>query len=205
MIENDFLRVTCDFYIPGASNPGVMVWDFELISPTGPQFVIDFGADFVAAFIPRYYTPIATYVKADVILNHISLRPYAYLSDGFDLGGDLFHGSNSGAMLPPFVTYSLPLTRANYAMRSGRKAYPGCVVAAVSTIGTPSGEVQGAFTTMTNAWATTDFVVESDFEELIFDERIVRVPSTSGINPTVWSRITGYGPMKFGTQNSRKA
>lgn len=204
MLVNDFLRVTCQFDVPHASNPCVNVWDFKLESTDNPITLSADGPAFVESFIDRYYIPIANQISSQVTMTQISLRAWATPDDGYDQVGIIFVGAGAGVMLPPANTMAIRLVRSNYAMRNGRKAFPGPVTGMLNADGTMTDAVKASVNTVTAAWLATDFTVEFSGADAIFGEYIVRVPTTSGTNPTVVSFVSGYGTPYFGTQNSRK-
>jgi hypothetical protein len=204
MILNDFMRITCDMTMAASSGPVVMVWDFQCIATTAPFDLTGQGEVIVEAFLARHYTPIQALISQTVVMNHIAIRAWADPSDGYDVNGTLWSGTSNALMLPAANTFSIQMTRANYAMRNGRKAYPGPTVSAIGTPGVVSSAVVSAFETLTTAWRETTMVVEGLGADMTFQNRIIRVPTTEGVNPTVWSNIASYGAVKFGTQNSRK-
>lgn len=204
MDVNQFVRVTVDFQVPGASNPCVMVWDYRLEVASGPVLLSAIGQDFCDAFVPRYYTALGNIVHPTVVMNHIALRSWSTPSDGYDKFGSLWAGTGGGQMMPPFVTTAVQLTRSNYLMRNGRKAYPGACTTNIGDGGKIATATQTYISVATDAWVETDFSVESDFGNLVFNDVIVRVPTTPDTEPTVFSQIPSYGLGYFGTQNSRK-
>jgi hypothetical protein len=203
MNGGDFMRATCEFTLSNASNPCIMVWDFQLDELNNPIDLTIEGADIVTALIARHYTPLAGALSNQLTMTAVSLRNFADLTDGFDVNGVLFVGSQTGPMLPPFVTLAIELLKGNFTMKNGRKAYPGPVVADVDQDGTVDSAVVASIADTTDIWATTSMVVEGSVD-MTFYNRIVRVPVTPGINPTVFSNIIGYGQAYFGTQNTRK-
>lgn len=202
---NDFLRVTCQFTVAGASNPVVMVWDFQTIAASSNYTLEFIGPDFVDAFIARYYYPLRLYLSSRCHLTQVGLRSWIDPTDGYDAVGELWQGESAAAMLPPFVTMGIRLVRNNYAMRNGRKAFPGSTVEQLASDGSYNSSVASAINVITAAWESTDFSVEVGDLDLTFAERIIRVPSGPiSENPVVWSRINAYGTPYFGSQNSRK-
>lgn len=204
MQNGDFMRATVEFTVPNASNPAVMVWDYRVTVATVDFNLIDVGEEITDALIARQYEPLSGYLHPSAVITHIALRAFEFPTDGYDRYGSIWQGTAGGVMLPPFITYSIQLTRNNYAMRNGRKAFPGAIVAAVGTGGLMASSVVAAFEVVTDAWAETSMVVEIDDLDLAFEPVIVRVPTTPDTNPTVFSIIPSYGSVKFGTQNSRK-
>jgi hypothetical protein len=203
MDGGDFLRATVEMTIPNASNPCLMVWDFQLDPTNDPIDLTDMGLDIVDALIARCYTPLLGRMTSQLTGIGVSLRNLGDITDGFDASGVLFTGSNPSAMLPPFITYSIELLKGNFAMRNGRKAYPGATVDNCDSDGLVTDSAQAAFADVTDVWASTAMVVEGTVDATFFP-RIIRVPATPNTNPTVFSNIIGYGLVKFGSQNTRK-
>lgn len=203
MDTGSFMRATCEFTVPNASNPAVMVWDFYVSSATGTFDLTGSGLDITDALIARHYTPMSSVISNGVTMTKISLRSYTDAADGYDRFGELWTGTNPNVMLPPFNTFSIQLVRNNYLMRNGRKAYPGPTVDSVATGGVVASSIRTGIGDITDVWATTSMTVESDVD-IAFANVIVREPATPLTNPTVWSYIFGYGVVKFGTQNTRK-
>lgn len=205
MDTNDFLRITAEFTVPNSSNPAVMVWDYRVISATAPFDLTGSGEEITDAFIARHYVPMQNYVSNTVVLNHVSIRAFADVADGYDEFGVLWTGGGSGNMLPPFVTTSIQLTRSNYAMRNGRKAYPGVMTSTLVGGGIMNPVAVADIAAITAVWLSEGMAVEGEGSDIVLQNYIVRVPATEGVNPTVFSTIASYGAAKYGTQNSRKA
>lgn len=203
MDGGDFLKATFEFNLANASNPCVMVWDWQLDELNDPIDLTISGADIVEAMIARCYTPFAGRLSNQLTMTSVSLRNYADLTDGYDRSGVLFVGTDPTAMLPPFVTFSVELLKGNFTMRSGRKAYPGPTITSLDADGLVTEAAQEAFTAVTDVWADESLFVEG-MPDMTFYPRIVRKPLTPGINPSVFSNIIGYGLVKFGSQNTRK-
>lgn len=203
MNGGDFMRAICEMTISNASNPCLMVWDFQLDELNDPIDLTIEGPDIVAALIARHYTPLAGALSNQLTLTGMSLRNFADDTDGYDASAVLFVGTQTGPMLPPFVTLAIELLKGNFAMRNGRKAYPGPTVSDVDQDGTVDSSVVASIATTTAGWASTAMVVEGSVD-MTFYNRIVRVPTLPNTNPTVYSNIIGYGPAYFGSQNTRK-
>lgn len=205
MNSGDFMRATVIGAIEGASNPVINTWDFRLISLTEAGTLQEAGEEIVDAFLIRYYSPLLPQMSSYYTLNEVQLRIYGNSVEGYNGVNLDQNGGAAGAMCPPFVTYSVELQRSNFAMRNGRKAYPAVPTSVITANGQLTTEVQNAFDTVFDGWETTDFLIEADGNDIIFEEVIVRKPPTPNTVPTVYSRISGYTLEKFGTQNSRKA
>lgn len=201
---NDFMRVTCTFNVASASNPVIMVWDYQAIASSGSFPLSLTGPDIVDAFVARYYYPLRLYLSSRAHLVQVSLRAWADPSDGYDAVGDLWQGESPAAMLPPFVTTAIRLVRANFLMRNGRKAFPGGTVEQLTADGGYNASVAAAIDAITGVWASTDFLVESGDYDITFADRIIRVPTAENENPSVWSAINAYGTPYWGSQNTRK-
>lgn len=204
MDTGNFMRVTTQFDVASASNPVVMVWDFQLVATDEPVALIEVGEDITTAFISRYLIPLEPFLSNKVTLTQVDIRAWAFPADGYVQLGALWQGNNADAMLPPFVAVSFRLARQNFAMRNGRKAFPGACITHAASNGTFNASVADALALITEVWTDTPFLVESDVSDMTFEERIVRVPSTADTDPTVWSVIGSFGRAYFGSQNSRK-
>jgi hypothetical protein len=204
MDVGDFLKATFHFTVNGIVDGAIIVWDHECTQATGPFDLTGDGPSITEALIARYLTPFTAMTSDNVSLGSISLRNYADVTDGYDEFGPGWAGTGMQPMLPPFVTFSIQLTRANYAMRNGRKAYPGPQITQVDANGALNTATVDAIAAITDVWASQSMAVEGSMVDMTFDTRIVRDPTTPGVNPTVFSRVNGYGLAKFGTQNTRK-
>lgn len=204
MILNDFMRATCEFSSPTGSDPFVMVWDWRVTALDNPITLSLDGPEIVDAIIARYYVPLEGLISSQITLNHVALRSWAYPSDGYDEFGSLWVGTNANSMLPPANTLAIQLTRSNYAMRNGRKAYPGPTIGLVATDGSLTTAARNSVTTVTDGWAATTMDVEFSGADASFTEVVIRKPVTPDINPTVFFQVQSYGTAYFGTQNSRK-
>lgn len=204
MDTGNFFRVTCEFTVPNASNPCIMVWDYRVLSTDVPIVLSLNGSDIVDAFILRYYTPLAAQIASVVVMTGISIRAWEFPADGYDESGVIFTGTNANAMLPPANTLAIRLVRTNFLMRNGRKAFPGGNGIQITGSGGMAPATIAAFDAVTDAWATTDWVPEIDGVDAVFGDVIVRVPTAPDTDPTVFSSNITYGPVYWGTQNSRK-
>lgn len=203
MDVGNFVRATVSFQLLNASNPVVMVWDWECTQATGSWDLTGEGLLIAEALIERHYTPLTTIFSTAAQMTGISLRAWEFPADGFDLIGALWAGTNTAKMLPPFVTLAMQLTRQNYAMRNGRKAYPGPCIDILDTDGEVLPSIVESIAVYQDAWATTDMFIEGSVD-FTLSPRIIRVPTAANTDPTVYSRISAYGPVYFGTQNTRK-
>lgn len=204
MFTGDFMRVTVIGTIEGASNPVINTWDYRCVLASDANALQNVGEYIAESFYARYYEPLMPQISSYYSLNEIQLRVYGDAEEGYDWVNLPYVGGASGAMCPPFVTYSVELQRANFTMRNGRKAYPGVPTSVVVENGQLSGAVELAFATVFTAWETTPWLAEAGEADFEFEHIIVRKPATPNAIPTTFSRITGYALEKFGTQNSRK-
>lgn len=199
----DFLRAVVQFDMEGASNPVIVRMDFQLTATSEPFVLTDEGDDIVLALIARYFIPLENYLSNNVTMTQVDLRAFAHPTDGHTSIGSLWQGNNATAMLPPFVALSFRLARNNFAMRNGRKAFPGPCVDAVGLDGDVSGTAKASLALVTAVWDDTPMLVEGVSTDMTFEERIIREPTVDGVNPTIWSTLT-WGTAYFGSQNSRK-
>lgn len=204
MILNDFLRATCEFSSPTGSDPFVMVWDWRVTALDNPITLSLDGPEIVDAIIARYYTPVQSLISNQIVMTHIALRAWNYPSDGYDEFGSLWVGTNAGALLPPANTFAIQLVRSNYAMRNGRKAYPGPHAGALAADGSVAVATRNAFKTVTDGWAATSMEVEFSGADASFTEVVIRRNPIPDTNPTMFYQVQSYGTVYFGTQNSRK-
>lgn len=201
----DFIRVTMEWTLPSGSNPALNVWDFEVTAATNPFDLTTEGAYIVNAIVSTRYIPLNAYIADAASVTAASVRGWSDPADGYDTAGSLYTGGADSAMLPPFVTTSIEMIRDNFVMRNGRKAIPAPHVAMVDINGQMSSAVVLAIEAVTTDWAENDIVVAGDTSEFTLSARIIRLPTVVATNPTVFSRISGYGNAKFGTQNGRKS
>ena len=204
MFTGDFMRVTVFGTLPGASNPIINTWDYQCIVASDANALQNVGSYIAASFMARYYAPLVLTMHQEYRINRVELREYGDPEGGFDLNGNLFQGGSSGLPLPPFVTYSVKLIRANYDFKSGRKAFAGCNSAALTGLGGLNATTINTFQTVFSGWLDTEWTVEAGEADFTFQEVLVR--SADGINtvPSAFSTIQGYSLEKFGSQNTRK-
>lgn len=205
MDVGDFLRITCEFTLPGASNPAINVWDFEVTQSTNPFDLTLEGVGIISELITVRYATISDYMSDLCVMTGASIRAFGDPTDGYDSAGILFEGTGLSGMMPPFVSLSLEMIRSNYAMRNGRKAIPGVVLTAAAVDGSFDETARGEIAGITAAWASNDIFIEGDASDFTLSARIVRAGTSMAVVPTVTSPVVGYGLAKFGTQNGRKA
>jgi len=203
MIDQDFMRVVVQFDVPGASNPAIMRFDFQLTSTTDPFVLAEEGPNIRDTFIARYFIPLESVISNGVVMTQLDLRAFAHPDDGYTAVGSLWQGDNAFNMLPPANTLAFRLARNNFTMRNGRKAFPGPTSNELGPGGRISTAAADALAIITTVWTDEPMLVEGTGTDMVFSERIVREPTTEGVNPTVWSTVS-WGRAYFGTQNSRK-
>lgn len=204
MGPEDFLRATLQFDVAGASNPVIMTFDWQCVGATDAFALADEGDDISLAIVARYLIPLEDYLSNDVTLTQIDLRAWAFPADGWTQVGALWQGNNADLMLPPFVTMAFRLARQNFNMRNGRKAFPGTCTTHVGANGKFNTSVADSLAVITAVWSEEPMLVEGVAVDMTFEERIIRMPTVDGVNPSVWSPVAAWGRAYFGSQNSRK-
>lgn len=204
MNVNNFFRITVEFSSPTGSDPLINVWDYRVLSTDNPIILTLHGLEIVESFVTRYYTPLSSTISTQTPITSVSIRAWTTPEDGFDSLTGFDVGSATAALMPPANTLAFRLVRTNFAMRNGRKAMPGATAVSLASNGGVTPATVSLFSTVTDAWAGTDWVPEISGVDAVFGDVIIRVPTIPNTDPTVFSTNITYGIVYWGTQNSRK-
>jgi hypothetical protein len=203
MFTDDWMKATVSGYIGTPAHDFNNVWSFKCLAASDANSLAAIGSYIVPSLLAFFYEPIAAVVSNKVIVNHVALRDYGDVTEGYDWIGAYVAGLYEGLPLPPFVTYNIELQRDNYLMNNGRKGIPGVASTSLDVNGNLSDSVK-AYITDAIVDRNNDWNVEAGAAEYTFGLKIVREPATPGTVPTVFSNITVCAAKSFGTQNSRK-